>query len=117
MRLSRTSRLRALAATAVACLLAACVYRLDTQQGNLLDQDQVEAVQVGMTRSQVRFLLGTPMVADPFDQSRWDYVYYFRRGKSGDTRRTHVIVWFEGDLVTRIEHPEEGNPATRAATS
>lgn len=95
-----------LAALLAACLLSACVYRLDTQQGNLLDEDQVAAVQVGMTRSQVRFLLGTPMVVDSFDQQRWDYVYYFRPGKRGDTRRAHVIVWFDGDAVTRIERPE-----------
>ena len=106
MRPVRSYRLRAVAAIAVACLLAACVYRLDTQQGNLLDQDQVDAVETGMTRSQVRFLLGTPMVADPFSQDRWDYAYYFRRGKNGATRRSHVIVWFDGDTVTRIERPE-----------
>lgn len=98
--------LRAVAATIIACLLAACVYRLDTQQGNLLDADQVAEVAAGMTRSQVRFILGTPMVADPFDQSRWDYVYYFRDGKTGKRRKSHVIVWFDGDNVTRIEQPE-----------
>jgi outer membrane protein assembly factor BamE len=95
-----------LAVVAVACLLAACVYRLDTQQGNLLDAEQVGAVEVGMTRSQVRFLLGTPMVIDSFDQQRWDYVYYFRPGKRGNTLRAHVIVWFDGDTVRRIEQPE-----------
>jgi outer membrane protein assembly factor BamE len=106
MRPVRSHRLRAVAAIAAACLLAACVYRLDTQQGNLLDQDQVDAVTTGMTRSQVRFLLGTPMVADPFSHDRWDYAYYFRRGSNGATRRSHVIVWFDGDVVTRIERPE-----------
>src|SRR5262245_52290145 len=50
-----------------ALALAACVYRMDIQQGNLLDVEQVEQVEVGMTRSQVRFLLGTPMVIDSFD--------------------------------------------------
>ena len=106
MRPVRSHRLRVVAAIALACVLAACVYRLDTQQGNLLDQEQVDAVETGMTRSQVRFLLGTPMVADPFSQDRWDYVYYFRRGRTGATRRSHVIVWFEGDIVTKIERPE-----------
>jgi len=94
------------AATIVACLLSACVYRLDTQQGNLLDADQVAEVEVGMTRSQVRFILGTPMVADPFNQSRWDYVYYFREGRTGKRRKSHVVVWFDGDNVSRIEQPE-----------
>lgn len=113
MRPQRKSSLRVLAAAAMACLLAACVYRLDTQQGNLLDEDQVAEVEVGMTRSQVRFLLGTPMVADPFTQDRWDYMFYFRRGKDGDTRRSHLIVWFDGDKVTRVERPaalQKGTP-------
>ena len=56
-----------LAAIAAACFLAACVYRMDIQQGNLLDAEQVDQLEVGMTRSQVRFLLGTPMVPVAFD--------------------------------------------------
>jgi outer membrane protein assembly factor BamE len=118
MRPPRTHALRVIAIAAVACLLAACVYRLDTQQGNLLDEEQIAGVEVGMTRSQVRFLLGTPMVADPFTRDRWDYMYYFRRGKTGDTRRSHVIVWFDGDTVSRIERPaslQKGKPAQAPA--
>ena len=63
-----------------ALALAACVYRIDIQQGNLLDDEDIVQVDVGMTRSQVQFLLGTPMVADSFHRDRWDYAYYFRRG-------------------------------------
>lgn len=105
MRPLRQTRLRVLAAAVAASLLTACVYKLDTQQGNLLNEDQIAELEVGMTRSQVRFVLGTPMVADPFSQDRWDYMYYFRRGKNGDTRRSHVIVWFDGDTVSKIERP------------
>src|SRR5688572_9091823 len=61
--------------------LGACVYRINIQQGNFLDPKALEQLQAGMTRSQVRFLLGTPMVADAFDPDRWDYVYYFKRGR------------------------------------
>ncbi len=86
-------------------LLAGCVYRMDVQQGNLLDLEQVEQVEVGMTRSQVRFLLGTPMVIDSFDADRWDYVYSLRRGHSRDVTRRHLVVWFDGDKVTRVEEP------------
>jgi outer membrane protein assembly factor BamE len=97
------------ALTAIAALLAAlaagCVYRMDIQQGNLLDPEQVEQVEVGMTRSQVRFLLGTPMVVDSFDPDRWDYVYRLRRGHSRNITKRHLVVWFEGDKVTRIEEP------------
>ena len=89
----------------LAMLLAGCVYRMDVQQGNLLDVEQVDQVEVGMTRSQVRFLLGTPMVIDSFDADRWDYVYSLRRGHSRDVTRRHLVVWFDGDKVTRIEEP------------
>jgi outer membrane protein assembly factor BamE len=80
-----------------------CVYRMDVQQGNLLDGEQVDQVEVGMTRSQVRFLLGTPMVIDSFNADRWDYVYSLRRGYSRKVSRQHLVVWFEGDKVARIE--------------
>jgi outer membrane protein assembly factor BamE len=87
----------------VAC--AGCIYRMDIQQGNLLDPEQVDQVEVGMTRSQVRFLLGTPMVIDTFDPDRWDYVYSLRRGHSRKVAKRHLVVWFEGDKVTRVEEP------------
>jgi outer membrane protein assembly factor BamE len=82
--------------------LTACVYRVDVQQGNLLDDEDVEAVQPGMTRNQVRFLLGTPVVEDSFHQDRWDYVYYFRRGRSRREEKRWLIVTFEDDKVTEI---------------
>jgi outer membrane protein assembly factor BamE len=101
-----------LLALAASCLLAACVYRIDVQQGNLLDESAVEQVQVGMTRSQVQFLLGTPMVADSFHQDRWDYAYSFRRGRSRDMEQRWVIVYFDGDRVARIEKSNRLNPAS-----
>lgn len=89
----------------LALALSACVYRVDIQQGNLLDAEQVEQLEVGMTRSQVRFLLGTPMVIDSFDADRWDYVYSLRRGRQREVTKRHLVVWFEGDTVARIEEP------------
>jgi len=94
-----------LAAMAAAWFLSACVYRLDIQQGNLLDAEQVDQLEVGMTRSQVRFLLGTPMVIDTFDANRWDYTYSLRHGRSREVTKRHLVVWFDGDTVTRIEEP------------
>lgn len=82
-----------------------CVYRMDIQQGNLLDAEQVDQVEVGMTRSQVRFLLGTPMVIDIFSADRWDYVYSLRRGHERKVTKHHLVVWFEGDKVARVEEP------------
>jgi outer membrane protein assembly factor BamE len=96
----------AIAATLMlACAASGCVYRMDIQQGNLLDAEQVDQVEVGMTRSQVRFLLGTPMVIDSFDADRWDYVYSLRRGHERKVTKRHLVVWFDGDKVARVEEP------------
>ncbi len=96
----------AIAATLIlASVVSGCVYRMDIQQGNLLDAEQVDQLEVGMTRSQVRFLLGTPMVIDSFDADRWDYVYSLRRGHEREVTKRHLVVWFDGDAVTRVEEP------------
>ena len=83
-------------------LVGGCVYRLDVQQGNLLDQVDIEAVQEGMTRSQVRYLLGTPVAVDPFRNDRWDYMYYLRPGRSQKATQRWVIVRFDGDNVREV---------------
>jgi len=88
----------------VALALTACVYRIDIQQGNLLDDEDISQVDLGMTRSQVQFLLGTPMIADSFHRDRWDYAYYFRRGRSPDP----VQRWF---VVSRIDRDVSLQPA------
>jgi len=80
-----------------------CVYYVDVQQGNLLEAKDIEAIKVGMTRSQVRFLLGTPAVADSFHKDRWDYIYYFRQGRSRTADRAWVIVYFDGDRVLDVQ--------------
>lgn len=84
-----------------------CIYRLPIQQGNFLEDKELNQVQVGMTRTQVKYLLGTPMVADPFESSRWDYVYTFKQGLITRAERRHFIVHFDGDKVVRIERPTQ----------
>lgn len=105
-------RLKASLICLIASLLTACVYRIDVQQGNLLDEQDVGQVEVGMTRSQVQFLLGTPMIADSFHRDRWDYAYYFRRGRSSDIVQRWVIVHFENDRVARVERDLALQPPT-----
>jgi outer membrane protein assembly factor BamE len=82
-----------------------CVYRINIQQGNFLDQAAVEQVKAGMTRSQVRYLLGTPMVADPFNKERWDYIYYLKLGRSRHIDSRRVTVYFDGEKVARLDKP------------
>ena len=107
------------ATLALSLLAVGCVYRMNIQQGNLLDAEQIEQVEVGMTRSQVRFLLGTPMVIDSFNPDRWDYIYRFQRGHKRKIEKHHLVVWFESEKVTRIEElipvPRK-EPATSAKT-
>ena len=86
-------------------VLAGCMltpHKIDIQQGNYVDQEMVAKLKPDMTRSQVRFILGTPLVADVFHPNRWDYVYLI--GKAGDVRRQRKItVVFEGDRLKFID--------------
>jgi outer membrane protein assembly factor BamE len=101
-------------ATLVSIAATACVYRPTIQQGNLLQLDEVEQVKVGMTRSQVRYLLGTPMVSDPFQPDRWDYVYTLRIGRDEHVDRAHFVVYFEGDKVSRFEKRSQAQDSETA---
>lgn len=86
-------------------LLAACTwkpgfineYKIDIQQGNVLSQEMVSQLKPGQTKDQVRFLLGTPMVADIFHQQRWDYVYSYRSGQTGKVESRKFAVFFDAD--------------------
>ena len=87
---------------------------MDVQQGNLLDAEQVDQLEVGMTRSQVRFLLGTPMVVDSFDPDRWDYVYSLRRGHSRNVKSPsgRVVRRRQGDAPRRADSASRGRRTT-----
>lgn len=106
------SSLRFVAVLGVA-LLAGCVsvYKADIQQGNVVTPDMVEKLQPGMTRSQVRFVLGTPLVTDTFHPDRWDYVFYQKRGADTGFEPSQLTVIFEGDALVRVE----GAPTTAVA--
>lgn len=86
------------------CASSGCVYRMTVQQGNFLDARQVVQVKEGMTRAQVRFLLGTPMLPDAFDRDRWDYLYTLDLGPTKEKTRQRLTLWFAEDKVSRIEN-------------
>ncbi|MBY0265605.1 MAG: outer membrane protein assembly factor BamE [Burkholderiales bacterium] len=77
-------------------------YRIDIQQGNYISQDMLVKLKPGMSRSQVRFALGTPLVVDPFRNDRWDYFYMLHKAGALSERRV-VTVIFKGDELLRIE--------------
>jgi|TARA_B110000977_G_scaffold44751_2_gene60879 outer membrane protein assembly factor BamE len=77
------------------------IHKIDVQQGNAVEVDKVEQLSIGMTKEQVRFLLGSPMLTDVFHPERWDYVYFLIPGY-GEQERRHVSIIFNGDKVTEI---------------
>ena len=80
------------------------MYRIDIQQGNVIAQDALNQVRLGMNKRQVQFILGTPLLADPFHLDRWDYYYQYKPGTrgEGEPQKQRVSLFFEGD--TLAEH-------------
>jgi len=104
----RAAGRRASTALVITALLGGCsaprmpgIYRIDVQQGNVITQEQLAALERGMEKNKVRFILGTPLVADAFNQNRWDY--YYSLEKMGEERVQRVIsVFFEDDRLVRV---------------
>lgn len=88
-----------------------CVYRASISQGNLIKQEDLDQVEVGMTKNQIRFLLGTPMIDDPFSRDRWDYAYYLILGRADAIQKRWVTIIFAEDRVSEIRKEQELNPA------
>ena len=78
------------AATTV--LTNGCAYRSDLAQGNFVEQEAVDQLRQGMSAAQVQYILGTPMLTDPFDNTRWYYVHFLRQGSAGTTYTSCVRV-------------------------
>jgi len=109
------------AVVATSLVLTACSffapYRIDIRQGNHIDETMLAQLKPGMTREQVRFALGSPLVADVFHSDRWDYVYRFKSGRGGKTERRAVSVFFVNDKLDRVEGdtaPVDGKDATES---
>lgn len=81
-------------------------YRADVQQGNWVTAEQVARLEQGMTREQVRYVLGTPTLQDVFHSNRWDYPYYNKPGYS-EAEERRFTVWFENDQLIRWEGDEQ----------
>src|SRR5476649_805416 len=103
--------------SALALMASGCVYRINIQQGNFLNQSAVDTVKEGMTRSQVRYLLGTPMVADSFNKERWDYIYYLKKGRNSHIDSRRVTVYFDGDKVAKLDKPTAEQAAQQDASA
>ena len=89
---------------AIALSLSACsswVYRVDIPQGNYLEQKNIDKIQVGMTKEQVKFILGSPVVIDAFDADSWNYVYRFKSGRSEklNIQKNFTITFEDNKLI------------------
>ena len=112
-------RLALVSATLAALLLSGCQalqstdsfmgfitpYRIDIVQGNVVTKEQAALLKPGLSRTQVRDIVGTPLLADPFHADRWDYLFTLRRPNAAPQRRS-VVILFENDLVKTVEAPD-----------
>jgi len=78
------------------------VHKMTVQQGNIVTEEMVDRLELGMTKSQVRFLLGTPMLTDLFHTNRWDYTYTIRRAHD-KMAMTHLTLLFEADRLVKVQ--------------
>ena len=105
MQITRFLGIIALTVALAACLKA---HRIDIQQGNLISQKEVKQLSAGMSKREVRYILGTPLIVDPFHQNRWDYYYSLDLGYEEIARRRITIV-FEEEKMARIEGDVKAN--------
>jgi len=78
------------------------VYRIDIQQGNVIDQDMLNKLKPGMDKNQVKFIMGTPLITDPFHSNRWDYVYIMEPGGS-DREQRRITLYFEDEKLAFVD--------------
>jgi outer membrane protein assembly factor BamE len=95
------------------CLLCACsrsydggfnaplLHKIDIQQGNVVDQEMLDQLKPGMDKKQVKFIMGTPVLIDPFHNERWEYIYSFQEGGTVREQR-HITLHFENDKLAYI---------------
>ncbi|MGZ5034668.1 MAG: outer membrane protein assembly factor BamE [Usitatibacter sp.] len=115
--------MRLLASLAVCTFLAACglAYKIDVQQGNYVTEDNVAKLKVGMTKAEVKQLLGTPLLSDVFHANRWDYYFSNVKGRKAEDRK-RLTIHFLDEKVTSFAGnaqpaapPPVGQPAAPAS--
>ena len=85
------------------------VFRIDIGQGNIITTEMVEKLKVGMTKRQVKYVMGSAMIEDPFSPDRWDYIYNYETGR-GSFVENHLTLFFEGDRLQRIDDKNLKDP-------
>ena len=105
MTLSRLARTALLIAALAGCTTVPRIvneYKIDVQQGNVLTQEMVSQLRPGLTKDQVRFVLGTPVLIDLFHANRWDYVYRLQKGNGEVEMRKFSTFFDASDKLVRV---------------
>ena len=89
------------------------LYKIDIQQGNVVDQEMVNKLKIGMDKDKVMFIMGTPIIIDPFHSQRWDYIFLYRKGGDSDWSRRRITLHFEDEKLSYIT----GDVTARQKTS
>ncbi|MGA8261724.1 MAG: outer membrane protein assembly factor BamE [Arenicellales bacterium] len=110
----KTARMLILAAAAAA--MAGCAFfRVEIQQGNYITKEQVAQLKEGMTKREVRYVMGTPLVVDPFHaKDRWDYVYAYSPNLGTNFKKHRVTLFFKDDKLDRIAGDVSGKDLAQA---
>ena len=100
--MQNTKRLLTLISLIGMSSLAGCVYKVDIQQGNIVSQDMVDKLRPNMSRSQSRFVMGTPMIQDTFHPGRWDYVYTIQPGGGRRLQERETLMFNEQEQLSGL---------------
>ncbi len=84
-------------------LVSCSVHKIDVQQGNVITQEMLETLTPGMDKRRVQLAIGSPLIRDPFHPDRWDYVYSFKAGMRKAEQSAHIVLYFDGDTLSRID--------------
>ncbi|MFP8966374.1 outer membrane protein assembly factor BamE [Pokkaliibacter sp. CJK22405] len=98
------------------CSLFPGLHRIEVQQGNMVTQDMLNKLRPGMTEQQVRFVMGTPLLVDSFNQNRWDYLYRLEK-PNGDTESKTVSLYFNNGKLANIQGTMRPGAAAESASS
>ena len=77
-------------------------YKIPKQQGNITEEADFEKLEIGMSKEQVRFVMGTPMSVNSFNTDRWDYLYTYKPGH-GELTKNHLTLYFENNQLVKID--------------
>ena len=100
-----TSISRKIAIISISLMLSACIrpFQPNVQQGNIINNSDLAEIQYGMNKQEVLFILGTPLVIDPFNESRWDYYYSNNNKRTRETETRLITAFFDGDKLIKLQ--------------